>query len=466
MRYEQLVQAYKGLKGKSRTLLNTNNKLMAQLITNVDSGLPNAVVAYKQLDATLNADASNKAVIFLKLNEIFALVRRTFPTKIPEWILYQTGVRIMAILKNEGKTYHTRDDEFLIVLKRVTDEASLIKKINDIVEIAEQPHVLGGYNISLRVNLGVALFPRDGSLKSDILRSADIALSVASHNQVPFFLFNPRLKLEQMERIEIQNGMLNALQKSNDGPPQFQMYYQPQVELLDPASGRFRIVGAEALVRWKHPSMGFLSPAKFIPIAEETGLIVPLGTWILHNSIYEAGEWMKMGLGHVVMGINLSTRQFIQDDLGELVLRLIEKLRIPRKALKFEITEGTLMNNVTESAKKMESMLKMGFVMMLDDFGTGYSSLSYLKNLPISIIKIDKSFVDGLPHDISSIAPVKAIITMAREMQKGIIVEGVETKDQVEWLYSQGCRIFQGYYFSKPLPDKEFREFALAHTIP
>lgn len=464
VKYRRLVQTYKLLRERYLKLVAERRRLARQLVTNPDSGLPNAFVMQSQLPELLQRDDRPKALCFLKLNEIFNLVRRTFSSKIPEWILYQTGVRIQSVIKADGKVYHTRDDEFLIVLFDISDSATFNQTLMRLVRETEKSHVLGGYNISIRVNLGVALYPRDGTTKSELLRSADIALSMAVRHQVAVYTFTQSLRLEQMERIEIQNGMLNALQKASDADAsQFEMYYQPQAELLDPQTGRFRVVGAEALIRWKHPSMGYLSPGKFIPIAEETGLIVPLGAWILRRAVQELQEWLDAGLSHLQMGINLSTRQFTQEDIIHDIIRLCKRHGIPHHNVKLEITEGSLMQNISESAKKIENLLRVGFHIMLDDFGTGYSSLSYLRSLPISIIKIDKSFVDGLPGDVSSAAPVKAIIDMARQMKKGIIVEGVERWEQVAWLYENGCRVFQGYFFSKPLPSHEFRQFALGN---
>ncbi len=464
VKYQRLVQKFKLLRERYNVILNERRRLAKQLVTNPDSGLPNGVVMQTQLHEILKRDDRPKALCFLKLNEIFNLVRRTFSSKIPEWILYQTGVRIQSVIENRGKVYHTRDDEFLIVLFDISDSATFNQTLQRLVRDTEKSHVLGGYNISIRVNLGVALYPRDGDTKSEILRSTDIALSVAVRQQVSVFTFTPSLRMEQMERIEIQNGLLQALQSASDlKHSQFQMYYQPQVELLDPETGKFRVTGAEALIRWKHPSMGFLSPGKFVPIAEETGLIVPLGAWILRRSLQELGEWQKIGLSSLQMGINLSTRQFTQEDIIHDTIRLCKRLGIPHHNVKLEITEGALMQNVAESAKKIENLLRMGFHIMLDDFGTGYSSLSYLRTLAISIIKIDKSFVDDLPGEVNSAAPVRAIIGMARQMKKGIIVEGVERWEQVKWLYENGCRVFQGYYFSKPLPAEDFHKFALGN---
>lgn len=466
-RLQKLLENYRTLKTRYLKTVKENRRLALQLITNADSGLPNAVLMHRQLMELLKRDEKPKAVCFLRLNEMFSLVRRTFSSKIPEWILYQTGVRLRSIVRDAGKVFHTRDDEFFVVLFDISDEAAYRQVLARLVRAIEKPHVLGGYNISLRANLGLAQYPRDGQTKSEILRSADIALSVAIRRQVMVYEFNPSLKMEQLERIEIQNGLLQALQTASDRQTSpFEMHYQPQVELLDLTTNSFRVIGAESLIRWRHPSLGYLSPGRFIPVAEETGLIVPLSAWILRRSLQEAAEWQTCGLGHLQMAINLSTRQFTQEDVVDDVVKLCKRYHIPRHCLKFEITEGTLMQNLSESSKKIETLLRLGFKIMLDDFGTGYSSLSYLRSLPISVIKIDKSFVDGVPHDASAMAPIRAILHMAREMKKGVIVEGVERWEQVEWLYLQGCRVFQGYFFSKPLPAQEFRSFSLSHLGP
>jgi EAL domain-containing protein (putative c-di-GMP-specific phosphodiesterase class I) len=463
-KYKKLVGNYKLFRERYLKVLGERNRLTKQLVTNADSGLPNAFVMHRQMNEILKKDNNPKVVCFIKLNEIFSLVRQTFSSKIAEWILYQTGVRIQGVVKKKGKVYHTKEDEFLIVFFDVSDSVNFNKILKILIKEVEEPHVLGGYNLSIRVNVGVAFYPRDGEVKSEILRNADIALNMAIKNHVPVFVFNSNLRMAQIERIEIQNGMLTALQSASDREKsQFSMVFQPQVELLDADTGKFRVVGAESLIRWKHPSLGFLSPGKFIPIAEDTGLIVPLGAWILRKSLQELAEWQTIGLSHLQMGINLSTRQFSQENIIDDIVKICSRLNIPFHSVKLEITEGTLMQNVSESSKKIEHLLNLGFNTMLDDFGTGYSSLSYLRMLAISIIKIDKSFVDGLPTDMSSVAPVRAIIEMGRQMKKGIIVEGVERWEQVRWLYDHGCRIFQGYYFSKPLSQEEFRKFALDH---
>jgi EAL domain-containing protein (putative c-di-GMP-specific phosphodiesterase class I)/GGDEF domain-containing protein len=440
-----------------------SEKLLLQLTTNAETGLPNSVVLHRELDSLLEADTVPKAVIFVALNENFGMLKRTFSTKIPEWILYQTSLRLQKIVGPSGRIYHTHEDEFLVLMDRSNLGQDLEVFARNLVEIIEKSHVMAGYTISLGVHLGIALYPEHGKKKATLLRHADIALSEAGKEKTSFRIFSPELKDKIVERVELQNGILLALesQANLDEKPQFELFFHPQVQIAKTPSGKWngRIVGAETLIRWKHPTLGFIPPSKFIPVAEETGLIIPLGHWIFHTAIAYIQDLARQKIKDMPLSVNFSSLQFNNDDVSYMIHDIVQRRGIPPSLLKIEITESGLMRDYTTTIEKMKGLRQEGFKILVDDFGTGYSSLSYLKELPIDVVKVDKSFIDHVTHDASDQALTRAIVTLAKDLHLGVIVEGTETREQIEWLYEIGCDTFQGYYFSKPTPYNDFLIF-------
>lgn len=436
------------------------DRLNLQLTTNPDTGLPNSVVLHAELEKVLEKTPQPKALIFVALNENFGMLKRTFSTKIPEWILYQTSLRLAKLVGERGRIYHTHEDEFLILIETYKDVAEVTELAHQLVERVEKSHVMAGMTISLGINLGIAFYPEHGRKKSTLLRNADIALTEAVKNQLDFQLFTPELKDRMVEQVELQNGILLALesQANADLSPQFELYLHPQVEVRNWGTPQVqgRIVGAEALLRWKHPTQGFIPPGKFIPVAESTGLIIPLGQWILHSALNYILDLQALGYKHVALSINLSSTQFEHEDVALMVKDVVRRRGAEPSTLKLEITESGLMSNVQDTIRKANALREAGFRIMVDDFGTGYSSLSYLKRLPLDVVKIDKSFIDGVPDDAQDRALTKAVISLARDLSLGVIVEGTETREQIDWLSAHGCAVFQGYYFSKPLPYQDF----------
>ena len=457
LHWKQMVEALEETLVSER---KRSDRLNLQLTTNAETGLPNSVVLHRELEGVLERTVDPKAVLFMALNDSFGMLKRTFSTKIPEWILYQTSLRIQKVLGDRGRIYHTHEDEFLILVESFRDPAEIADLAKQLVEKVEKSHVMAGLTISLGINLGVAFYPEHGRKKSTLLRHADIALSEAVKNRVDFQLFTPELKDRMVENVELQNGMLLALesQANPDEKPQFELYLHPQVEVRQWGTPQVqgRIVGAEALLRWKHPTRGFIPPSKFIPVAEETGLIIPLGQWILHSAITYLLDLRKLGFKQVSVSVNFSSAQFNYEDIAFMVKDIVRRRGIEPSSLKLEITESGLMDNVQDTIHKATTLREAGFKILVDDFGTGYSSLSYLKDLPVDVVKIDKSFVDGIPDSPSDQALTRAIVALARDLNLGVIVEGTESRRQIDWLFQQGCTVFQGYYFSKPLPYADF----------
>lgn len=436
------------------------DRLHLQLTTNADTGLPNSVVLHRELESILDGTPQPKAVLFLALNSTFGMLKRTFATKISEWILFQTSLRIQKVLGDRGRLYHTHEDEFFLIVENFDNPGEIADMARELVDRVEKSHVMAGHTLSLGVNLGVAFYPEHGRKKSTLLRHADIALSEAVKNKVDFQLFTPELKNRMIENVELQNNILLALesQANPDEKPQFELYLHPQVEVRNWGTPHVqgRIIGAEALLRWNHPTRGFIPPSKFIPVAEETGLIIPLGQWVLHSAINYILDLQKAGFRNISVSVNFSSAQFNYEDLAFMVKDIVRRRGVDPASLKLEITESGLMDDVQDAIHKVTTLREAGFKILVDDFGTGYSSLSYLKDLPVDVVKIDKSFVDGIPDSPSDQALTRAIIALAHDLNMGIIVEGTEERRQIDWLYQQGCAVFQGYYFSRPLPYADF----------
>jgi len=284
------------------------------------------------------------------------------------------------------------------------------------------------------------------------MKNADIAMYRAKEegrNNCQFY--HADMNTRSIERLAMENSIRHALEKG-----QFDLYYQPKISV---SSGR--IVGVEALIRWNHPDRGMVLPAEFIPLAEETGLILPMGEWVLQETVAQGKSWQAAGFPPLFMAVNVSARQFRQANFAGKVGQVLLESGFDPHYLEFELTETTLMTNADENIETLNKLNAMGVRIAIDDFGTGYSSLSYLKRLPVDVLKIDKSFVSGVIDSSDDAAIVAAIIAMARSLQLKVVAEGVETVEQVEFLQMNNCDEIQGYYFSRPLPVEQFEKLFL-----
>ena len=270
-----------------------------------------------------------------------------------------------------------------------------------------------------------------------------------------FLHFDPTMNATAYERLQLENSLRGAIERN-----ELQLYYQPQVDLVDG-----RLIGCEALVRWKHPTMGLVSPASFIPIAEETGLILPISDWIMEEALRQTRAWRDAGLPELIMSVNLSALQFRQGNLHAQVQGLLKRFELPAHVLDLELTEGVLMQGVERTLTMLHELTMMGDGLSIDDFGTGYSSLSYLKRFPIQKLKIDQSFVRDVISDSNDATMVRTIILMAHSLKLHVIAEGVETEAQADFLRQAGCERAQGYYFGKPMPAEAFVEFMSQHGM-
>jgi EAL domain-containing protein (putative c-di-GMP-specific phosphodiesterase class I) len=287
-----------------------------------------------------------------------------------------------------------------------------------------------------------------------LMKNADSAMYHAkSKGRNNFQFFSAELNQSSNERLLLENSLHRALERG-----EFAVHYQPQVDI---ASGR--LVGAEALIRWHHPERGMVSPLQFIPLAEENGMILPIGTWVLREVCRQIRAWRELGLTDLRFAVNLSPRQFRQENLVDNILEILREFDVPASALELEITEGSIMENADAAVSLLNQLSRHGLSIAIDDFGTGYSSLSHLKRFPVSKLKIDRSFVMDIPGDPDDSAIAIAVIQLARSLGLKTVAEGVETAEQRQFLSGQGCDMLQGYWYSKPLDAPSFEAFA-RHT--
>ncbi len=323
-----------------------------------------------------------------------------------------------------------------------------------IVQALSDPVVLNGREFFVTASIGISIFPTDGDTIDTLLKNADTAMYHAKElgrNNVQYY--SPAMNLKAMERLYLENSLRRALERG-----EFVLHYQPIIDLVTD-----RPVSAEALIRWNSPDWGLVSPAQFIPLAEETGLIVPIGEWVLRTGCAQNEAWRKQGLPPIRIGVNLSARQFTQPDLVKTILTIIQETGIEPYRLALELTESVLMNREESLTADMLQVTQMGVALMIDDFGTGYSSLGYLKRFPATTLKIDRTFIRDLTTDADDAAIVAGIITLAHSLEMKVVAEGVETAEQLAILKSLRCDQAQGFLFSKPLPAEEFESFMRNH---
>ncbi len=347
-------------------------------------------------------------------------------------------------------------DEFAIALSGIDQIMQVRRVARFILDEFARPFIVDDTDLFVSASIGIAQFPRDGTDTQQLLKAADTAMYNAKETGRSNYKFY-REDMEQavVTEIDLEADLRRALDDN-----QFEVHYQPQIDFRTGA-----IIGCEALLRWNHPERGFVSPARFVPVAEESGLICAIGQWVLMTACQQNRAWHDMGFDELKVAVNLSERQFVQNTLVLIASQALAKSGLPPSALELELTEGTIMRNVRDTQFTLNELKAMGIHISVDDFGTGYSSLSYLKKFPIDIIKIDRSFVDDIENATDDAAITAAIIAMARALNLDVIAEGVETDGQARVLLAKGCHLMQGYHFSRPLPADAFTEF-LKETMP
>lgn len=362
--------------------------------------------------------------------------------------LREAARRIQGCLRLDDTVARLGSDEFALVLNDVQDAETVDLISRRVLGALERPLVIQGHEFQPSASLGLAMFPTDGGDFSELLKNAQIAMHQAKEQGRGRMKHFTRSMDDQLtQRLVVETQLRKALQRG-----EFVTYFQPKVDL---ATGR--VVGSEALIRWMNPERGLVPPNDFIPLAEETGLIVPIGEWVLYSACRQLREWRRGGRRDLTIAVNISARQLLwQHDVVQMVDNTLYEFGLPARCLELEVTESAVMHNLEAGIKTMGRLREMGVRLAMDDFGTGYSSLSYLKRFPLDVLKIDRSFISGAPGDPDDAAIVLGIISMARSLHLEVVAEGVETREQAEFLRRSRCHQMQGYLFSRPLPVDEF----------
>ena len=424
------------------------------------TGLPNRQLFLERLSWTLRlARRHNKQCALLQIGlDRFKQINDTLGHETGDEVLKAVSKRLAATLR-ESDTLSMLDDredaislsrlagdEFMVLVSEIKhpEDASIIAR--RLLETMKSPLMLNGHELFITISVGIVLFPQDGQQGTDLLTNVDLAMGQAKlHGRNTYAFYSPETNARSFERLTLETALRKAMERN-----ELELHYQPKVET---ATGR--VIGAEALLRWNHKELGAVSPARFIPLAEETGLILPLGEMVLRQACMDAVKWQQGGC-NLPVSVNVSSLQFRRGDMPAIIQSVLQSTGLQAGNLIIELTESLLMENAQANIDMLRAIKLLGVRLSMDDFGTGYSSLSYLKRFPLDELKIDQIFVRDLPDDPGNSAIVGSVISMARGLGLTVTAEGVETPGQMSFLKMHGCDQFQGYLFSRPLPMSEF----------
>lgn len=413
------------------------------------TNLPNRVLLNKRLqELFLKAEAAGDmlAVIFLDLDR-FKIINDTLGHFVGDWLLKEVTNRLLSYVPEHDIIARFSGDEFIIVLSGIGSSAEVTTFAEGLTRLFIQPFVYENQDLFVTASAGISLYPMNGTDEETLIRNADTAMYVSKEKGGDtFHLYRPEMNKRSMERLNLETNLRKALERN-----EITLYYQPLVELQTGS-----LYGMESLVRWNHPQLGMVSPSDFIPMAEESGLIVPIGNWVLRQACEQTRLWQRMGFNHLIISVNISVNQLQQNDFLSYIRSTLEETGLEPERLYLEITEHVAMKNVSYISDTMDALREMGVQISIDDFGTGYSSLSYLKRFPVHTLKIDQSFIRDITTDEDNAAIVTALIAMSRQLKIKSLAEGVETIEQLEFLRDQGCDEIQGYVYSRPVPPEQF----------
>ncbi|HVN33847.1 MAG TPA: EAL domain-containing protein [Casimicrobiaceae bacterium] len=447
-RTKELARANAGLEAEIAERRLADQRVVHMAHHDALTGLPNRTLLADRVGqaiARAHRSGGKLAVLFLDLDR-FKNVNDSFGHAVGDMLLTAVAARLTASRREEDTVARLGGDEFIVSIPDVADAAEAESVAARILSDLAKPFTINGHQLHADVSIGIALYPRDGDTAETLMRNADTAMYHAKESgRGNYQFFSAQLTERVSRRLSTETSLRRALERG-----EFRVNYQPLMNL-----GSGRVDGAEALLRWPQQDERLVSPVEFIPIAEETGLIVPLGEWVLLEACAQAQAWQTLHPG-LRIAVNLSARQFRQKNLIGMIEQVLGESRLHPSLLELELTEGMLMHNVEEATGILARLDEIGVRLAIDDFGTGYSSLSYLKRFPIHTLKIDRSFVRDISTDPDDAAIVTAIVAMARSLNLRVTAEGVETEEQAAFLRSLTCDQAQGFHFGRPMPAAEF----------
>lgn len=455
---EGRVINYVGVFADITEMKRSQNRLHELVNHDPLTGLPNRRLLNELLEHALKrAEREERqiALLFIDLDR-FKAINDTLGHQVGDKLLYEVSRRISRAMRDSDVVARLGGDEFLVVMDLLgeTEDAAIVAQ--KIIHALQIEFIIDGREIFIGASVGISIYPKDGPDVDSLIKAADIAMyQVKNRGKNNHCFYSDDLSRNAVERFTMENHLRRALERD-----QFEVYYQPQISLVDG-----RIIGAEALIRWNHPELGLVSPAKFIPLAEETGLIVQIGEWVLRSAALQAMQWLEQGYSIQWVSVNVSGVQVMRSNFADTVYGILVETDCDPNMLELEITESTVMQNTEYVIDTFDRIKKLGVRLAIDDFGTGYSSLSNLKRLPLDKLKIDQSFVRDLPQDLDDAAIAHAINAMARSLGFSVIAEGVETIEQANFLLEMGCNEAQGYLFSRPVTTSVFTTLLAADKL-
>ncbi len=414
--------------------------------------LPNRVLFYDRLSVGISIAKREKhqlAVLLIDLDR-FKIVNDSLGHNVGDELLELIAKRFLTLGRESDTVARLGGDEFAVLLPELhsAEDASVVAQ--NFIDALQEPFCLEGHCLNIGASIGVAIFPCDGMDVDGLIKRAELALYKAKEQgRNTYHYFSEELQEAVLEQLEMEDEIRHAILNQ-----QFTLFYQPKISLETN-----KVTGMEALVRWEHPEKGLIPPDKFIPLAEESGLIIPLGEWVLQEACRVTSKWVERYDDTLIVAVNLSARQFKSVDLLKSIQNALDMHQLSPKNIELEITESCVMENVEGALNTMKAFRAHKLKLAIDDFGTGYSSLGYLKQFPMNTLKIDRSFVMDLTVDSDDAAIVEVVILLAEKLGLDVVAEGVETQAQLEFLRAQGCQYVQGYLLSRPLPEEEFEQF-------
>jgi len=421
--------------------------------------LPNRTLFEDRLQEALNRahrHTSTVGLFFIDLDR-FKDINDSLGHAVGDQLLQAVADRLKGCVRETDTVARLSGDEFTVLLDELRKSSDAAVAAEKLLAVLAQPFTLSGHELFISGSIGISCYPDDGNDTQTLLKNADAAMYRAKESgRNTYQFFSAEMNAHALEKLVMTNSLRLALERN-----EFVLHYQPVVDL---ATGKFNAL--EALVRWKHPELGMVPPVRFIPLAEESGLIVPIGEWVLKNACAQMKAWQTDGIAPQRMAVNLSARQFKQKDLTQRIVAILDETGLAPQCLELELTESMVMQDPAEAEKVLDQLHKMGISLAIDDFGTGYSSLSYLKQFPIDFLKIDRSFVRGTPDNPDDVAITRAIIALAKSLDLWVIAEGVETEQQLAFLKAEGCEEAQGYLLSKPISTEELEPLLRKNIRP